>query len=84
MLSAFESSGVIIKNNFNNDQSVYELADLNEHHDHIICVKCNKVVEFFDEELENIQERIAKENKFKIVNHRLNLYGVCHSCAVNG
>ena len=49
VLSAFESSGVIIKNNFNNDQAVYELAKLNEHHDHLICIKCNRVVEFFDE-----------------------------------
>lgn len=81
VLSTFESHGIIIKHNFNDDLAVYEIANPNEHHDHLICIKCSKVIEFFDEKLEKIQERIAKENRFKIVNHRLNLYGICEECS---
>lgn len=80
VLSTFEAHGVIMKHNFNEDQAVYELANPNEHHDHLICTKCNKVIEFFDCKLERIQERIAKENNFKIVAHQLNLYGICQEC----
>ncbi len=80
VLSSFEANNIIVKHNFNEDQSIYELAIPNEHHDHLICIKCNKVIEFFDSKIERIQEQIAKNNKFKIVNHQLNLYGICEDC----
>src|SRR3990167_4950748 len=80
ILSSFEANNIVVKHNFNEDQSIYELAKPNEHHDHLICIKCHKVIEFFDCHIEQIQEQIAKENKFKIVNHHLNLYGICEDC----
>lgn len=82
VLSVFEMHNIITKHNFNEDQSIYELVKPNEHHDHLICVKCNKVIEFLDCKIERIQERIAKENNFRIVNHHLNLYGICGDCDI--
>ena len=80
VLSEFEANNIIVKHKFNEDQSIYELVKPNEHHDHLICIKCNKVIEFLDCKIERIQEKIAKKNKFKIVNHHLNLYGICEDC----
>ena len=80
VLSSFEAHNVIVRHTFNDELAVYELADPNEHHDHLICVKCNQVIEFFNCQIEKIQEQIAKSNNFIIVNHHLNLYGICFKC----
>ncbi|MFN7093823.1 MAG: Fur family transcriptional regulator [Burkholderiales bacterium] len=80
VLSAFEGKGIIVKHNFNEDQSIYELANPDEHHDHLICTKCHKVIEFFDCQIEQIQKQIALSHKFTILNHHLNLYGICADC----
>lgn len=80
VLASFEENGVIVRNNFKDDYAVYELADPNHHHDHLICTKCNKFIEFYNCQIETLQEEIAKKNKFKILNHHLNLYGICFDC----
>lgn len=51
-----------------------------EHHDHIICVKCNKIVEFTNNTIEEEQEKTAKENGFQLLNHTMYLYGICKDC----
>lgn len=81
ILSAFELDGLIIKNNFIDDLAVYEFANPSEHHDHLICTNCNKIIEFFNEELEMLQSAIALDFGFEILNHRLNIYGVCKDCS---
>lgn len=81
ILSAFELDGLILKNNFIDDLAVYEFANPEEHHDHLICTKCNKVFEFFNEELERLQSKIATDFGFEIISHRLNIYGVCKECS---
>ncbi len=83
ILSSFEAKNIVIKNNFNDSQAIYELFDPGEHHDHLICIKCHKVIEFFDNNIEKIQKLIAKKNHFSIVSHCLNLYGICNDCAKN-
>lgn len=80
VLSDLEKHGVILRHNFNDNQAVYELLDPSHHHDHLICTKCNKVVEFYNCQIEKIQEQIAHDNKFEILNHHLNLYGICGEC----
>lgn len=80
ILSEFEANSILVKHNFNDEQSTYELIHPNEHHDHLICIKCHKVVEFFNCEIEKTQEEIAKANKFRILNHQLNLFGLCEDC----
>jgi len=79
VLTQFEEAGILIKHNFEDGRSVFELS-ADEHHDHIICQKCGKVEEFFDAEIEAIQERIAKKHNFKISHHSHSMYGLCKSC----
>lgn len=74
---------IIQKHHFNNEQSTYEIMKPNEHHDHLICVTCHKVVEFLDEKIETLQNDIAQANNFKIVSHSLNIYGICKNCQIN-
>lgn len=81
ILMAFETEGLILKNNFTESLAVYELANPSDHHDHLICTKCNKVFEFFNEKLELLQNKIADDFKFKILSHRLNIYGICKDCS---
>lgn len=61
------------------DSKVYEL-NLVSHHDHIVCINCGVIVEFYDEELEKIQEGVAKENGFALESHDMILYGICPKC----
>jgi len=73
VLTQFESAGLITKHNFDGGHSVYELAQ-DEHHDHMVCTETGKVIEFFDEEIEEIQKKIAERHGFEIVAHDLVLY----------
>ena len=60
----------------------YESALDDEHHDHLICVECGRITEFCDEAIETRQEEIAKQHGFRIVDHKMELYGVClEGCA---
>jgi len=80
VLTQFESSGMLIRHNFDGGHSVFEL-DHGQHHDHIVCIKCGKVVEFIDEIIEERQHVIAKEKGFKMTDHSLYIYGVCKECS---
>ena len=79
VLSQFEESGIVQKLNFENNQAVYELCGL-EHHDHLVCVKCNKIIEFQDDVSEQHQIQIAKKHGFELTDHSLYLYGLCKDC----
>jgi Fur family ferric uptake transcriptional regulator len=61
--------------------SHYENAYGKDHHDHMLCLECGKVVEFFSEELENIQDRVCAELGFEGVSHTLEIKGYCPKCA---
>ena len=71
----FEESGIISRHDFRDGRSRYE-ETTEAHHDHLIDMKTGKVVEFVDPEIEALQEAIAKRLGFKLVDHRLELYGV--------
>ena len=73
VLAQFESAGILLKQNFENGHSVYELTP-NDHHDHMVCLKTGKVIEFTNEIIEEQQEKLASERGYKIVDHRLVLY----------
>ncbi len=79
VLTQFEASGLITKHNFAGEHSVFELRP-NQHHDHLVCIKCGKIEEFVDEEIEHRQEIIAKKAGFKITDHVLNIFGTCPVC----
>ena len=59
----------------------YEHAFGHGHHDHLICLRCKKIVEALDPEIERLQERLAERNGFEIRGHRLDIFGVCGKCA---
>ncbi|WP_293945502.1 Fur family transcriptional regulator [Sphingomonas sp.] len=71
----FEEAGILERHEFGDGRSRYEAAS-DEHHDHLIDVETGKVIEFVDEELEALQRRIAEKLGFRLVDHRMELYGV--------
>ena len=73
VLTLFETAGLIERHNFDNGPAVYEL-DRGEHHDHMVCTETGRVIEFHDEEIEQLQEKIAKKNGYDLVGHSLVLY----------
>lgn len=75
VLDQFEKSGLVICHHFSPENAVYELHD-SEHHDHMIDIKSGKIIEFYDEVIEQRQIAIAKEHGFKLIDHKLVLYGV--------
>ena len=71
----FEESGILTKHEFKGGKARYE--ELNEgHHDHLIDVKTGEIIEFVDDEIENLQKRVAKKYGYKLVDHKLELYGI--------
>ncbi len=74
-LKLFEQKGILERHDFGLKRGFYEVAS-REHHDHLIDVATGRVIEFRNEDIEALQERIARELGFKLVGHRLELYGV--------
>ena len=74
-LKLFEDAGIIARHDFRDGRSRYETVP-EEHHDHLIDLKTGEVIEFHSPEIEALQERIAREHGFRLVDHRLELYGV--------
>ena len=78
VLTQLEIAGLIEKNQFKSSESSYELKK--SHHDHLVCTKCGKIVEFINHDLENLQEKVSSSYKFKLTNHVMTLFGICNSC----
>lgn len=75
VLTQFESAGLVIRHNFDSGHSVFEI-DRGTHHDHMVCLKTGKVIEFQNEDIEKLQHRIADEHGYKLEDHSLVLYVV--------
>lgn len=73
VLNQFETAGLVIKHQFENNQAVYEL-DTGEHHDHMVDVESGKVIEFYDKELEQFQLKLAKKLGYELIDHNMILY----------
>ncbi len=73
VLTQFESAGILMKQNFEDSFSVYELVS-EDHHDHMVCIDSGAVIEFKNDLIEDEQEKIAKEHGYEIVDHKLVLY----------
>ncbi len=76
VLTQFEQAGVLMRHHFEGDRSVFELNQ-GGHHDHLVCIDCGHVVEFYDAEIERRQSEIAAEHGFRIREHSLCLYAEC-------
>ena len=73
VLTQFESAGILMKQNFEDNYSVYELVS-DDHHDHMVCIDSGEVIEFKNDIIEDEQEKIARELGYEIVDHKLVLY----------
>jgi len=76
VLTQFEQAGLLSRNHFESGKAVFELNE-GTHHDHLVCLDCSHVEEFYDGEIERRQHKIAHELGFKITDHALALYGHC-------
>ena len=74
VLTQFEQAGLVERHNFDGGHSVFEL-DSGEHHDHLVCMETGKVIEFHNDEIEALQEKIARKYGYDLVDHNLVLYG---------
>ncbi|MBK6868956.1 MAG: ferric iron uptake transcriptional regulator [Burkholderiales bacterium] len=76
VLTQFEQAGILSRNHFEAGRAVYELRD-DQHHDHLVCLDCGHVEEFFNPEIEKQQHAVAKAKGFEIADHALSLYAHC-------
>ena len=89
VLTQFEQAGLLNRSNFESGKAVYEINE-GQHHDHLVCLDCGKVEEFYDAEIEKRQHDVAQVKGFKIADHSLSIYAHCtkaacpHRAAGNG
>ena len=76
VLMQFEQAGLLTRSNFESGKAVFELNE-GQHHDHLVCLTCGRVEEFFDAEIEQRQRAIATERGFALQEHSLSLYATC-------
>ncbi len=76
VLTQFEQAGILSRNHFESGKAIYELNE-GQHHDHLVCLDCGKVEEFYDAEIEKRQHAVAKTKGFEIADHSLSLYAHC-------
>ena len=76
VLMQFEQAGLLTRSNFESGKSVFEL-DQGQHHDHLVCLTCGRVEEFFDPDIEQRQRAVAQARGFELQEHSLALYATC-------
>ncbi len=79
VLTQFEQAGLLERHFFESGKAVFEINH-GKHHDHLVCIDCGCVEEFFDPEIEKRQTAVAQERGFKILDHALYIYGRCAKC----
>ncbi len=76
VLTQFEQAGLLTRSHFESGKSVFELNE-GQHHDHLVCLDCGRVEEFYDPEIEKRQHDVARAKGFDIADHALSLYAHC-------
>lgn len=76
VLTQFEQAGLLVRHHFESGKAVFELNQ-GTHHDHLVCLQCGRVEEFYDPEIEKRQSKVARERGFEISEHALYLYADC-------
>jgi len=79
-LKLLSESGLAKEVQFGDGVTRYEVKYGSEHHDHIICERCGKTLEVMDEDIELLQEKLAKAHGFQLTGHKMYLYGLCENC----
>ncbi|MCZ6575855.1 MAG: ferric iron uptake transcriptional regulator [Acidiferrobacterales bacterium] len=83
VLTQFENAGLVIRHNFEGGRSIFEINQ-GKHHDHMVCVECGRVFEFYDSAIERRQRDVAKAVGFVVEDHAHYLYGVCEGMRARG
>ncbi len=83
VLMQFEQAGILSRNHFESGKAIFELNE-GKHHDHLVCVNCGKVEEFFDPEIERLQHEVARTRGYRLQDHALALYVVCEKAECEG
>ncbi len=73
VLTQFETAGLVVRHNFDNGHSVFEMAT-EEHHDHMVVMDSGEIIEFHDDEIERLQKKLVEEHGYELVDHSLVLY----------
>lgn len=81
-LKLFTECGLATEMKFEDGITRYEHCFGHEHHDHLICVKCGRLIEVVEPEIEELQEKLARKHHFDIEHHRMELYGICQKCKI--
>ncbi len=76
VLTQFEQAGLLVRHHFEGGKAVYELNE-GGHHDHLVCMQCGRVEEFYDSQIEARQDEVARQRGFQIREHQLYLYADC-------
>jgi Fur family ferric uptake transcriptional regulator len=79
VLTQFAEAEILTRHNFDGGHAIFELNS-GDHHDHLLCTKCGSVFEFFDQQIEDRQQKLADDLSFDITDHSLTIYGLCKSC----
>ena len=79
-LKLFADCGIASVRNFGDGTTRYESVAADEHHDHLVCQSCGLIIEFEDDRIEKLQKQVASSHDFKVLDHRLELYGLCSKC----
>ena len=76
VLTQFEQAGLLVRHHFESGKAVFELNE-GKHHDHLVCMQCGRVEEFYDADIEKRQTKVAEQRGFRIHDHSLQLYADC-------
>jgi Fur family ferric uptake transcriptional regulator len=79
-LKLFVEAGLARELTLSDGHTRYEHQMAGEHHDHLVCLKCNAIIEFEDETIERLQKEIAERHGFKLITHKMQLCGICPNC----
>lgn len=79
-LALLKEAAILEEQDFGEGKKLYERAEGRKHHDHLICIKCGRIIEFENDPIEKLQDSEASKHGFKIVYHSLKLFGYCRGC----
>lgn len=79
MLKLLTETGLALKREFGGGRARYEHVT-DHHHDHLICIGCGEIIEFENDRIEELQEKVCRKHRFRLINHKMELYGYCQRC----
>ena len=80
-LALLKEAKIVEEQDFGEGMKLYERAQGRKHHDHFICIKCGRIIEFENDPIERLQDAEARKHRFKVVYHSLKLFGFCRDCS---